>query len=557
MLELIETSPPVLAGRYELYGPIDTSGATLHYLAWDRDGDRWCSVAVLSVRSASDALSRQRFMREIQVLQGLKHPHIIRLFDAAPEGSEIFWSVTEVAEGGTVLDWLGENGPMPAVLAIDVLVQVCGALSAAHQAGHSHGHLTGQVVLVDRHSSCKLTGIRGHSDRGEILGDIRAAGVLLFQLLSGREWVDARAEQQLVGLPGSLAKIIEQATRKGRGGYAGVLAFSRDLEAAVLELPMPVGDIQPLAGPTAALPDDPALVWDERTTFPELERLLGMASSDDAWVSSGPAETAVQTPEIFEPVTSNSDSTAPSGGSISGSSNPIPYQMKRSNEGSFDETAYTSGGAPLYLDEEAAPADPSWGEESWSQEEEDEAREESAAQLLADRREAASDVWLVRLVVVSLLVLVMAVVSTVVVGTSRVDEAHMLWEDAASKLVEAVRQDSGIIYQLSNSGADRTQLENAYSAFDAAPSNSGRIRAAAVFAQLVEVEARARGLDAVSKAGTMDETATRVDQLQRARQRYEDRMSVHRQVASSFPGNIGVFLGLSTGPFQSDAEEGR
>ena len=162
-----------------------------------------------------------------------------------------------------------------------------------------------------------------------------------------------------------------------------------------------------------------------------------------------------------------------------------------------------------------------------------------------------------RLIVVSALVMVIAVVSTVVVGTRRVDQAHVMWEEAASKLVEAVRQDSGIIYQLTNSGADRGQLENAYSVFDAAPSNSGRIRAAAVFAQLVEAEARARRLDAVSKAGTMDETASRVDQLQRALQQYEDRMSVHHQVASTFPGNIGVFLGLSTAPFESDVEEAR
>ena len=125
MLELIENAPPLLAGRYELYGAIDTSGSTLQYLGWDRDGERWCTVGILARRSVGDALTRQRFEREIQVLESLQHPHIIRVFESAPKGPDVYWSVSEVAEGGTVLDWVAENGPMPAMLAIDVMVQVC------------------------------------------------------------------------------------------------------------------------------------------------------------------------------------------------------------------------------------------------------------------------------------------------------------------------------------------------------------------------------------------------------------------------------------------------
>ena len=555
MLELIENSPPLLAGRYELYGAIDTSGSTLQYLGWDRDAERWCTVGILARRSMADALTRQRFEREIRVLESLQHPHIIRVFESAPKGPDVYWSVSEVAEGGTVLDWVAENGPMPAVLAIDVMVQVCGALSAAHQNGASHGHLHGGLVLVDRHSSCKLVGLRGEGARGDIMADIRASGALLFQLLTGREWDDGRGDQQLVGLPGSLGRAIGQATRKGRGGYPGILAFSRDLEAAVLELPMPDGAVPPLAGPTAALPDDPALVWDPATRFPDLEQLLGQG------------EPVVAEPPAPEPVAPESSQRAPSylvedaepetggtpvsGGSVSSGGSPLPYQMASSSKKDFDETSYASGGTPLYIEEEAKKAPDAW-DEQWTPEEAEAEEQERIEKLKAEEREAQTERLLVRLTAASAVVMVLALAATLFVGTTRVNDAHASWESAASALVAAVRQDSGIIYQLANSGADRQAMEAAYAAFDSAPTNVERIRSAAAFATIVEAEARAKGMDAVSKAGTMDSTASRIGELQKARQQFDDRLNVHRQTAGAFPGNVSVLLGLGQRPFESE-----
>jgi serine/threonine protein kinase/tetratricopeptide (TPR) repeat protein len=114
-------------------------------------------VALKTVRwdVARDALTVERFKREIQLARKVTHPNVCRIFDVshhrdegAPEAT-IFLTM-ELLPGETLSQRLRRAGPMQTGEVLPIASQIAEALQAAHQVGVVHRDLKpGNVVLVE------------------------------------------------------------------------------------------------------------------------------------------------------------------------------------------------------------------------------------------------------------------------------------------------------------------------------------------------------------------------------------------------------------------------
>ena len=93
----------VLAGRYRVVRQIGSGGMGTVYLAHDETLGR--DVAVKSVHAEPDSDHGRRMMREARLGAGLRHPHLVTVYDVLAEGAALLL-VMEYVEGETLADAL-------------------------------------------------------------------------------------------------------------------------------------------------------------------------------------------------------------------------------------------------------------------------------------------------------------------------------------------------------------------------------------------------------------------------------------------------------------------
>ena len=128
--------------------------ATVHR-AFDRRERRWVAVKLLAPALARHRAARQRLAREAEVLSQLAHPNVVRIY-RLEQTPALTWLVMELIEGKTIAHWSQAHGPMPARLAVEVLLQICDAVRAAHEAGVIHRDLKPSNVLIDATGRCRV-----------------------------------------------------------------------------------------------------------------------------------------------------------------------------------------------------------------------------------------------------------------------------------------------------------------------------------------------------------------------------------------------------------------
>ena len=100
----------------------------------------------LHLHRAADAEARARFEREARALNGLTHPHIIRMLDFGFDERGPYL-VTELLAGRT-LDKVLADGALDPELAVDLATQIAAGLGAAHAEGVVHRDVKPQNVFI-------------------------------------------------------------------------------------------------------------------------------------------------------------------------------------------------------------------------------------------------------------------------------------------------------------------------------------------------------------------------------------------------------------------------
>ena len=129
-----------MLGKYRVVRAIGAGAMGAVYVGMHKDtGDR-VAIKVLDRRLANLRQARERFRLEAQIAKRVRHPHIVDVFEAGDAGRNTYL-VMELLTGEDLAQRLESAGPLPAQEVADILIPICGAIAAAHQADVTHRDL--------------------------------------------------------------------------------------------------------------------------------------------------------------------------------------------------------------------------------------------------------------------------------------------------------------------------------------------------------------------------------------------------------------------------------
>jgi non-specific serine/threonine protein kinase/serine/threonine-protein kinase len=143
-------------GAYRVVGTLGTGGMG-DVVRAVRDDDQYrAEVAIKLMRAdVRDPLAEQRFKTERQILARLDHRNIARLLDGGTTPAGVPYVVMELVQGEPI-DRYCESHKLPARERVQLFLQVCSAVSYAHQHLVVHRDLKPNNILVTADGSAKL-----------------------------------------------------------------------------------------------------------------------------------------------------------------------------------------------------------------------------------------------------------------------------------------------------------------------------------------------------------------------------------------------------------------
>ncbi|GMA61789.1 Stk1 family PASTA domain-containing Ser/Thr kinase [Alicyclobacillus fastidiosus] len=168
----------ILGGRYQLQEVIGGGGMAVVYRAVDTLLDRVVAIKMLRSQFVEDEEFVARFRQEAQNAARLSHPNIVNVYDVGVVDKE-YYIVMEYVDGQTLKDMIVERAPLPVDEAIQLSVQICAALSHAHEQHIIHRDVKPHNILVNKFGVVKVTdfGI-ARAVTGNTITDRQATSVL-------------------------------------------------------------------------------------------------------------------------------------------------------------------------------------------------------------------------------------------------------------------------------------------------------------------------------------------------------------------------------------------
>ena len=144
-----------LEARYEFEGELGRGGMGEVMLARDRRLKRQVAIKRLKEELGASRKAAQRFLTEAESIAALNHFNIVQIFDygRASDGPFI---VMEYVGGGSLAETLAE-GRLEQATAVELIDQLCQALTVTHAQGVIHRDIKPANVLMTRDGVPKLT----------------------------------------------------------------------------------------------------------------------------------------------------------------------------------------------------------------------------------------------------------------------------------------------------------------------------------------------------------------------------------------------------------------
>jgi serine/threonine protein kinase/Tol biopolymer transport system component len=133
-------------GPYKISAELGAGGMGVVYLAFDTRLGRRVALKLLPAHFTRDQQRLRRFHQEARAASALNHPNIVTIFEIGRAGDRPFIA-TEYIEGETLRRRLS-TAKIGVLEALDVALQVAGALGAAHDAGIIHRDIKPENVMV-------------------------------------------------------------------------------------------------------------------------------------------------------------------------------------------------------------------------------------------------------------------------------------------------------------------------------------------------------------------------------------------------------------------------
>jgi serine/threonine-protein kinase len=317
----------LLDGRYRIGPRIARGGMASVYEAHDVRLDRAVAIKIMHAglgdATSGDEEFAARFVREARAAARLSHPNVVAVYDQGEDAGTVYLAM-ELVPGHTLRDTISKEAPMSPEKALAILDPVLSALASAHRSGLIHRDVKPENVLIADDGRIKVADFglaravsaeTQHTATGGVLigtvsylapelvvdgradarADVYAAGVMLYELLTGRKPHQGESpiavaykhvhedvpppSAEVPGLPAYVDALVARATTRDRSlrpSDAGVLLHhahrvTHALHEGVREDDDLVADLLPAvarAETSDTMPEPISELWDESRTTP-------------------------------------------------------------------------------------------------------------------------------------------------------------------------------------------------------------------------------------------------------------------------------------------------
>jgi eukaryotic-like serine/threonine-protein kinase len=318
--------------HYVIIKKLGAGGMGEVYLARDTKLERSVAIKLLPARYTEDADRVRRFVQEAKAASALNHPNIIVIHEIG-ELDRLHFIVTEFVEGRTLRQQISGLQKLPTVL--DIVIQVAGALSAAHAAGIVHRDVKPENIMLRSDGYVKVldfglaklteptpstldteapTIARVDTETGTVMGtarymspeqarglkvdarsDVFSLGVVLYEIVAGQPPFAGETNADVIAsilgkdplplsrfvseVPAALERIIAKALRKD---FEERYQTIKDLLIDLKDLKQEIEFSAKLARSTHSLPDRPDVVASGALVE---NQVTPMPAQDTAWMT--------------------------------------------------------------------------------------------------------------------------------------------------------------------------------------------------------------------------------------------------------------------------------
>src|SRR5712692_4334443 len=127
----------VIDSRYRILDKLGHGGTGSVYRVEHLAMGKIAAMKLLHPSLSHEGEVGRRFRREAEAVSRLSHPNTVQVFDFGTSGG-LMYLVMELVRGEDLGTVLRRDGPMPFARICSIMVQVCDALSEAHEIGIVH-----------------------------------------------------------------------------------------------------------------------------------------------------------------------------------------------------------------------------------------------------------------------------------------------------------------------------------------------------------------------------------------------------------------------------------
>jgi len=147
-----ETDPllgrKIADGKYTIESLIGSGAAGAVYKATHRELRRTVAIKVLHPHYQHDPQFMKSFRGEALAASQLDHPNVMRVLDFGQEPDGLVYIVMEFLSGRTLQSLLDEERRLTPDRAVEIMIQVCAALSVAHDNGIIHRDVKPDNIML-------------------------------------------------------------------------------------------------------------------------------------------------------------------------------------------------------------------------------------------------------------------------------------------------------------------------------------------------------------------------------------------------------------------------